>query len=359
MSYDQPNSHAKISFPGLDALRGYAAIAVVLFHASPVVWPGRLMQSGYLAVDLFFVMSGFVVAHAYENKVYDIGAVAFIRLRVIRFAPLFLVGGLLGLIRPIFQILEGQDITGIFFATISYLLFLPSPSTALSDTLFAPLNPPAWSLMLELYINIIWAFCLPYLSTKRLVAITSLGAFGCLAVLVGGLSLSAGSHIQDFAVGVARILFSFPLGLLLYRFRHTIPAIYLPNFAIATFCLLVFASPQFAALEMAFIFVISPLLVLSAARQTSHTMVSRYGAKSSYCIYMLHMPGTWVACGVCSKLGASPVAGTIAWIIALLVFAPYIDRWFDQPARTLLMRKSLSFQQRKSVPQDTVLTIAQ
>jgi peptidoglycan/LPS O-acetylase OafA/YrhL len=358
MNSDQPNSRTKIGFPGLDALRGYAAIAVVIFHAAPVVWPGRLMQSGYLAVDLFFVMSGFVVAHAYENKVYDIGTLAFIRLRVIRFAPLFLAGGLVGLIRPIVQILEGQEVTGISIATISYLLFLPSPSTSFSDTLFAPLNPPAWSLMLELYINIIWALCLPYLSTKRLIAITSLGALGCLTVLVGGLSLAAGSHIQDFAVAVARILFSFPLGLLLYRFRHIIPVIKLPNFAIASICLLVFASPQFATLEMAFIFMISPLLVLSAARQTRYTVVSRYGAKSSYCIYMLHMPGTWVVYGVCSKLGASPVAGTIAWIMALLVFAPYIDRWFDQPARTLLMRDPLSFYKRKTVAQATVLNIA-
>lgn len=359
MSYDQTSSSVKTNYPGLDALRGYAAIAVVIFHMAPVVWPGRLMQSGYLAVDLFFVMSGFVIAHAYENKVHVIGTREFIRLRLIRFAPLFIMGGLIGLMRPIFQLLTGQEVFGVTAATVSYLLFLPSPSTSFSDTLVAPLNPPAWSLMLELYINMIWALLLPNLSTKRLVAITILGGSCCLAALAGGFSLAAGSHIQDLAIAVARILFSFPLGLLLYRFRHAIPVIKAPDIAITALCLLLFACPQLVILEIGFVFIASPLLVLSASRQKTCTIISRYGARSSYCIYMLHMPGTWVAYGVSSKIGISPVVGTIGWITVLLICAPYIDRWFDQPVRKVLMRHLLPIRNSKNIYRNHTMTIVQ
>jgi peptidoglycan/LPS O-acetylase OafA/YrhL len=56
-------------FSALDAMRGIAAVSVVFYHAG--IHSGLpLLPHAYLAVDLFFVLSGFVIAHAYEEKLH-------------------------------------------------------------------------------------------------------------------------------------------------------------------------------------------------------------------------------------------------------------------------------------------------
>src|ERR1700712_1409072 len=82
----------------LDALRGLAAIAVVGFHISQVKLEPVLVPYGYLAVDFFFVLSGAVVAHAYEKQLRaGLSWQAFFVKRVIRLYPLALLGTALGL----------------------------------------------------------------------------------------------------------------------------------------------------------------------------------------------------------------------------------------------------------------------
>lgn len=71
-------------FHTLDALRGIAAIGVVIFHMQLAFNPIRA-PGGYLAVDLFFIMSGVVLSHAYEGRFRaGMGTVEFMRVRLIR-----------------------------------------------------------------------------------------------------------------------------------------------------------------------------------------------------------------------------------------------------------------------------------
>jgi peptidoglycan/LPS O-acetylase OafA/YrhL len=323
-------------FPGLDALRGYAAIAVVLFHSAVIIKPGGILPSGYLAVDLFFLMSGFVVAHAYEKKVPSLGVLGFLRIRVIRFYPLFLAGGILGLIKALATV---HSLDGIPMAVAAYLLFLPSPSTAFSEELLAPLNAPAWSLMIELYVNILWAFLLPKLQTKHLVAVVLFSAACCLATLAHGISLNSGSHLYDFGIGLARVMYSFPLGLLLYRFKKLLPNYKVHPAILIIACLIAFSVPASQLWSVIFIFLVSPTLVVAALLSGNSDGISRYGAAGSYCIYSLHMPGIGISYGVANRLGIDPRLGTVIWVAGLLVAAPLIDRWFDRPFRSFLSRR--------------------
>ena len=83
------------SFTTLDGLRGIAAIAVVARHA-PFLWgehgPTGALSESYLAVDFFFVLSGFVLAHAYGSRFqHGLSNAAFMRTRLLRLYPLYLL----------------------------------------------------------------------------------------------------------------------------------------------------------------------------------------------------------------------------------------------------------------------------
>jgi peptidoglycan/LPS O-acetylase OafA/YrhL len=83
------------SFQTLDALRGVAALVVVVHHNHPMfTWRPH---HGYLAVDLFFVLSGFVLSYAYQDRL-DRGwpTIKFLRARLVRLAPLYLLALLFG-----------------------------------------------------------------------------------------------------------------------------------------------------------------------------------------------------------------------------------------------------------------------
>ncbi len=91
----------KPHFVVLDGLRGVAALCVVIFHFSEMViwnysklWIGH----GFLAVDFFFCLSGFVLGYAYDDRVATMGLGHFFRMRLIRLQPMVVFGAVLGVI---------------------------------------------------------------------------------------------------------------------------------------------------------------------------------------------------------------------------------------------------------------------
>jgi peptidoglycan/LPS O-acetylase OafA/YrhL len=84
-------------FSALDAIRGIGAVAVMLLHFASLnglSW----MPRAWIAVDLFFILSGFVLMHSYSQKITDgrLNFLAFFKIRLIRLMPLYLVGLVLG-----------------------------------------------------------------------------------------------------------------------------------------------------------------------------------------------------------------------------------------------------------------------
>jgi peptidoglycan/LPS O-acetylase OafA/YrhL len=136
-------------YEALDGLRGVAAVGVMLYHIGG--WTGRpwLVSHGYLAVDFFFCLSGFVLAHAYGRR--EIGWLGFLRQRLIRLWPLIALTMLAGAM----VIIQHRERVPEWLAL--GLLMIPRLWTEESG--FAPifpLNPPAWSLFFELVVGAAW-----------------------------------------------------------------------------------------------------------------------------------------------------------------------------------------------------------
>ena len=97
LNYFKPKQHFEI----LDGLRGLAALVVVVFHFMEIAitdYSKNFIAHGYLAVDFFFCLSGFVVAYAYDNRIEGMGLMFFIKTRLIRLHPLVVIGSVLGLL---------------------------------------------------------------------------------------------------------------------------------------------------------------------------------------------------------------------------------------------------------------------
>ena len=141
------------TFHGLHSLRGLAAVAVLLFHAK-AVFGIQLAPSGYLAVDLFFILSGFVIAHSYDPR-FEAGLSArtFIIARAARFWPLFALGTGFGAAWLVLENIASPpaalSISEVLGFSALALAYVPAPVAG--D--LVPLNVPAWSLFFELIVN--------------------------------------------------------------------------------------------------------------------------------------------------------------------------------------------------------------
>jgi len=336
------------TFDGLDILRGVAALAVLLRHMSDFFRAPWLMPSGPLAVDLFFVISGFVIAHAYGARLPLLGVLGFMRVRAIRFYPLYLLGLGLGalylgaLTASGHQAYSVRDVlTAVAFAVV----FLPAPISPLSrfglaeGHTIAPIDSPGWSLILEVWVNLFYALVAKRLSSAVLVALICISG-GYLAV--GGVAsgLWQGWTWESLDFGVARTVMSFFVGVLIFEQRARLPRLTwlagLPGLLLAACC---FMMPKSIAFDLAFVFVVSPLLVAAEVTATTRYRVAPYFAAMSYCIYVLHEPLVHMLTTIATKFALPrPVLG-IAFIGALLALTPLLDRFYDRPLRKLLMAR--------------------
>src|ERR1700761_7106542 len=102
-AYLESKSHYEI----LDGLRGVAAVLVVIFHVLETYSGDRFHQvinHGYLAVDFFFLLSGFVVAYAYDDRWGKMTQWDFYKRRLIRLQPMVIMGSVIGAILFYFQV---------------------------------------------------------------------------------------------------------------------------------------------------------------------------------------------------------------------------------------------------------------
>ena len=162
--------------PLLDALRTIAALGVLFYH-TPELFALPLFVRGYLFVDLFFLISGFVLALAFEPKLAaGLAPLAFMRARVRRLWPMMALGSVAGAL--VFASQTGLG--GLLLPLFLSLLFVPL--LAGSPTLY-PLNAPQWSLLWELAANLLHALLLRRLSDRALLAFALVNAAGLAAAI--------------------------------------------------------------------------------------------------------------------------------------------------------------------------------
>ena len=227
LAADAPAALARArAYHTLDALRGIAALCVLLFHAAFFL---RLATpaEGYLAVDLFFVMSGFIIAHRYDGDLAQGMRVRrFLRIRLVRLYPLFALGTLLGAL-PALAALAGGHADGLHEGLAASLplalVMLPSRLAMPDLTVAYPLNYVSWSLALELIVNVAFAASFKVWTTRRLAWLVAASFVGVALAAWRFGSLNIGWDWGNAIGGVPRILFGFALGVLLQRRHATRP----------------------------------------------------------------------------------------------------------------------------------------
>ncbi|MDE5463905.1 acyltransferase [Bradyrhizobium sp. CSS354] len=206
-------------YQSLDAMRGLASIAVAAGHFN-----SGYVHSSYLAVDFFFILSGFVIDNAYASKLTGgMTPVAFMWVRLVRLWPLFAIGTAIGLAQILYLVNAGlSQASGadIVISSAQNFLFLPSVSAFFMmkpmQGLF-PINGPAWSLFWELVINLAFAVVLFKSTTRALCFVIVTAAVGLVAFAFVWNGLNIGWNWSSSPGGLVRVTFGFTLGLVISR----------------------------------------------------------------------------------------------------------------------------------------------
>jgi peptidoglycan/LPS O-acetylase OafA/YrhL len=343
-------------FHTLDALRGIAAVGVVAYHMRgafvPLATPG-----GYLAVDLFFMMSGVVLSHAYEDRFRaGMGVFGFMRVRFIRLYPLYLAGTLLGIAVTVASMygrnIQNWDRSAFLQAAVLALFFLPNFSGRPVNQMF-PLNIPCWSLFLEILVNLLFVVFWPLLSTRRLIAVCLVTGGGVLFATLQQGNIDQGSMGSSLVVGLARTLFGFAVGMLIARQvgRRPRNESNLKVIAIvAAFGIAIIGWPEGQARaiwDAMCVLVVFPLLVYCGTLFDPGSRLQRIATflgVTSYAVYVLHSPLSSVLGSATRHFarGGNPDAGApylgFAVLAVLLTGCWLVDRYFDMPIRRYLGR---------------------
>ena len=366
----------------LDGLRGVAALMVIWYHVFEgyAVAGGTTIDTfnhGYLAVDFFFILSGFVIGYAYDDRWgKNFTMKDFIKRRLIRLHPMVIMGAVVGAITFYIQGYVQWDGThiGISMVMLSLLctiFFIPAmPGVGYevrgNGEMF-PLNGPCWSLFFEYIGNILYALFIRRLSNKALTIVVvllgvALASFAIFNVSGYG-NIGVGWTLDgvNFIGGLLRMLFPFSMGMLLSR--NFKPMKLRGAFWICTLVMIaLFAVPYLEGTESictngiyeAFCIIIAfPILLWIGASGTTtdkkSTQICKFLGDISYPIYVIHYPFMYLFYAWLIKNQLFTLGET--WQVALCVYAwnilfAYLClKLYDEPVRKYLAKRFLNKKQ--------------
>lgn len=354
----------------LDGLRGVAAITVVWFHIFEAYATSHLDQRinhGYLAVDFFFILSGFVIGYAYDDRWKTMTAKEFIKRRIIRLHPMVVVGALIGGIMFYYQKCPVWDVSqvtvaALLVATLINALLIPAvPGTEIRGLgEMYPLNGPSWSLFFEYIGNILYTLFIRKFSTKVLTVLVivsgcglaTFSIFGPYGDICAGYSLTG----TEFTCGSLRLLYSFSAGLLLSR---VFKPIYIKGAFWKCSLLVIFllAVPRIGGAESMWMnglydticfALFFPLIVYCGAsgRITDKYTgrICKFLGNISYPLYMVHYPFIYLYYGWVKNeeltFGES-IYGALAIVVGSILLAYICLKLYDEPIRKYLVKRFL------------------
>jgi len=336
-------------FVTLDGMRGVAAVAVVTLHARPFIG-GPYLHSGSLAVDLFFMLSGFVMTHAYGRRLDEgLSVLGLLAIRLARLSPMYFIGALLGTLGAVLQIATGRwQLAGTttLLAFLSLWIMMPSPIPNGSDELFI-INGPRWSLFYEDVVNLamalLWNF---FRSTRRLVIAVIVLAVLLAASMRHYQTYELGWDSRTFLGGFPRVAFPFFAGVLICRLNVVTPR--LTHFAnLLPFILIaIFAVKPHHEVRFALFCVVAgfPLLMLLGVRyQPASPRLCRFLGDVSYPLYVIHVPILAIIKVMFEQEGVSPSsigpAGAIFLMVGMIGLSWLLAKTYDPAARAWLRAK--------------------
>lgn len=370
-----PGVGVKPRYELLDGLRGVAAVLVIWYHffegfaTSPT---DQMLNHGYLAVDFFFVLSGFVIGYAYDDRWRGgLTAGRFMLRRVIRLHPMVVLAIVLGTVAYIIQGSVKWDGTPVplsmlLLSVLLGLLLIPVLPGAGADVRgngeMFPLNGPGWSLFFEYIGSILYAILLHRLSTRWLAAVVVASGVGLAACafsdMSGAYHLGVGWSMADWGWmgGFLRLSFSFSAGLLIsrtFRPRRVRGAFWICALLIASLMACPYVggsgpSVLNALYDSVCTLVVFPLIVyLGACGNTTDrfsTGLCDFLGRLSYPVYIIHYPVmymfyAWVWAHGYSFTQVWPVCAAL--FVGIILMAWLAMRYYDTPVRRYLSRKLL------------------
>jgi len=368
-AYLESKSHYAI----LDGLRGVASVLVIFFHVFETFTGGnrfiQIINHGYLAVDFFFLLSGFVVAYAYDDRWGKMTQWDFYKRRLVRLQPMVILGSVIGAalfyfqVSPAFPNIAGTPVWQMLLLMVIGATLIPVPISMdiRGWQEMHPLNGPAWSLFFEYIANILYAVIVRRFSKLVLSIFVSLAA--CMLIgylvcgqqgdLIGGWSID---RLQLF-IGFTRVLYPFFAGVLLCRLGkliHVKNAFWWCSLLIV----IVLAIPRIGddkhvwmngIYEAAVVIFVFPLIVSMGAGGTLHsqksTRICKFLGDISYPLYITHYPliyvfTAWVANNKIS-LGVQGMLVGLALVVTSIIIAYASLKLFDEPVREWLRKKVL------------------
>lgn len=343
---------AKRHFVALDGLRGIAALTVVALHLLESVPVANGPPQGQLAVDFFFMLSGFVVAHAYEEKLRTTMSFSrFSLIRIFRLYPMIFLGVTLGVISRLVDGAAGHHLADVLGAAAFAFLLLPLPRHSAVPVSAFPLNGPLWSLTYELISNLAYAAFVRWLNTRILLVLAAVFSVALCAVLVKEHGVQASvAWGPSLFYGLARVFAPFTIGVLLLRLGGASrPRSSGLSVLTAVVLIAILWAPvrDNAAYDLVAILVVFPAIILMAARSPDQGPMSRLwvmlGALS-YPVYAINQP-FFRLCAVVVARARIPGA-MLPWFagasfVGCLLAAYVITLVYDEPVRRFLSRRWL------------------
>jgi peptidoglycan/LPS O-acetylase OafA/YrhL len=331
----------------LDGLRGVAALIVVTRHAGDV-FPGRLFPESFLAVDLFFLLSGFVIAHAYEARLMaGLGLRSFLKTRIIRLYPLYLLGLALGAVAYGMKAhTTGAPFDGVWLLQAGVIGVLMLPAVPPLPMGSSALDGPTWTLGPELAANLLYAASLRRLGRRSLTLLIAAGGVGLVACEFVYGSLDGGWSVERFPLIGMRLAFSFFLGVAMFRsrpVRRTAPFAAWACLAVVAAALMLHPAAQVRQVyELVAVIAVFPAIVAMAVRcEPGLRSAPTFKALGlmSYALYVIHQPLGALAAPLLRACvpGAAPSPITaVLFLIGATATAFTADHVYDGPVRRRL-----------------------
>ena len=380
---DNMNLKSKPRFEGLDGLRGVAAITVVIFHIFEIFSENpahQIVNHGYLAVDFFYALSGFVISYAYDDRWNKMSLWDFYKRRLIRLHPLVIAGTFVGVC---YYFLGESDVSPnienvkpyAFFVTILLnILMIPTPknfdirgwgtTNAFDDT--------TWTLTYEYLINILYSLIIRRLNTIIIAIFTFLSAFLTINLtldfdilnvfvnrdsrrytVIGGWEIS----ICEVNIAFARLLYPFFSGYLISRLKLKIQLPF--SFIICSIILsIALCCPRLTdeskwytngIYETIVIIIIFPIILMIGAGDKEQNeqiiKICKFLGDFSYPLYITHIP--LIYCLYAwrffhkddQKFNAISVC--VGCFIIMIFNAYALIKLYDEPVRKWLSEKYL------------------
>ncbi len=370
---------SKARYEILDGLRGVAALLVLAYHhfdlynlGSPLT---AVVNHGYLAVDFFFILSGFVIGYAYDDRWDRMSLKDFIKRRLVRLHPMIILSTVVGMVffyfgrSDMFPLIQDASVGMLFVCALLSILMIPAPVSMdiRGWSEINAINGNAWTLYFEYFANLLYALVIRRFS-KTLLAVfvlfsafltlnlaLNLDVFGTFSerivqryTMIGGWTL----NVEQCMIGFTRLLFPFFAGLLLSRLGYTLRL--RSGFWVCSLVLIVIlVMPRIGGEEHGLwngiyeafsIIVLFPLIVAAGAGSNvtgRSAKVCKFLGEISYPLYIVQYPIVYTLLGAWKRHNPdAPLDQTIfinVCVFLLSIFIAYASlKLYDEPVRNWL-----------------------